>query len=157
MVGVIISAAEFLFMVVVRSCPIPDAAAASAGVTPLRLHRRRLANRPVVLARPVEQVLAVLIDAGLPPVTALRLYCAYFALLYGNVLNELQETVLDRDESKDLLRLGLRRLPPTDFIHIRSLESELGNYDLAELGLGLQILFTGIGHPQQSAQLNRSN
>jgi hypothetical protein len=100
----------------------------------------------------------VLIDAGLPPVTALRLYRAYFALLYGNVLNELQETVLDRDESKDRLRLGLRRIPPTDFIHIRSLESELGNYDgLAELELGLQILFTGIDHPQQSAQLNRSN
>jgi hypothetical protein len=97
--------------------------------------------------RPLEQVLAVLIDAGFPPVTALRLYRAYFALLYGYVLNELQETVVDPEESRDLLRLGLRRLPPTDFVHIRSLESELGNYDgLAELELGLELLFTGIHH-----------
>jgi AcrR family transcriptional regulator len=106
-----------------------------------------LGLRPIGTLRPLEQVLAVLIDAGFPPVTALRLYRAYFALLYGYVLNELQETVVDPEESRDLLRLGLRRLPPTDFVHIRSLESELGNYDgLAELELGLELLFTGIHH-----------
>ena len=106
-----------------------------------------LGLRPICTLRPLEQVLAVLIDAEFPPVTALRLYRAYFALLYGYVLNELQETVVDREESRDLLRIGLRRLPPTDFVHIRSLETELGNYDgLAELELGLDILFTGIDH-----------
>ena len=106
-----------------------------------------LGLRPIGTLRPLEQVLAVLIDAGFPPVTALRLYRAYFALLYGYVLNELQETVIDPEESRDLLRIGLRRLPPTDFVHIRSLENELGNYDgLAELELGLELLFTGIHH-----------
>ena len=85
-----------------------------------------LGLRPIGTLRPLEQVLAVLIDAGFPPVTALRLYRAYFALLYGYVLNELQETVNDPEESKDLLRLGLRRLPATDFVHIRGLETELG-------------------------------
>ena len=106
-----------------------------------------LGLRPIGTLRPLEQVLAVLIDAGFPPVTALRLYRAYFALLYGYVLNELQETVTDPEESRDLLRLGLRRLPPTDFIHIRSLENELGNYDGAtELEHGLNLLLAGINH-----------
>ena len=107
-----------------------------------------LGLRPIATLRPLERILAVLIDAGFPPVTALRLYRAYFALLYGYVLNELQETVVDPEESRDLLRIGLRRLPPTDFIHIRSLETELGDYDgPAELELGLELLFTGIHHP----------
>jgi hypothetical protein len=93
----------------------------------------------------LEQVLMVLITAGFAPVTALRLYRAYFAMLYGYVLNELQETVTDAEESKDLLRIGLRRLPSTEFTHIRGLETELGNYDgAAELELGLDILITGL-------------
>ena len=77
--------------------------------------------------------------------TALRIYRAYFALLYGYVLNELQETVHDPEESKDLLRLGLRRLRASDFVHIRALEPELGTYDGAsELAIGLNILLNGI-------------
>jgi len=106
-----------------------------------------LGLRPIGTLRPLEQVLAVLITAGFAPVTALHLYRAYFALLYGYVLNELQETVTDAEESKDLLRIGLRRLPPTEFIHIRGLETELGDYDgAAELELGLDLLLTGIDH-----------
>jgi AcrR family transcriptional regulator len=106
-----------------------------------------LGLRPLGTLRPLEQVLAVLIDAGFPRVTALRLYRAYFALLYGYVLNELQERVTDLEESKDLLRLGLRRLAPTEFTHIRSLENELGNYDgAAELEHGLNLLLAGIDH-----------
>ena len=63
-----------------------------------------LGLRPIGTLRPLEQVLAVLIDAGFAPVTALRIYRAYFALLYGYVLNELQETVIDRR--------GIQRPPP---------------------------------------------
>jgi len=104
-----------------------------------------LGLRPIGTLRPLEQLLAVLIDAGFAPVTALRIYRAYFALLYGYVLNQLQETVTDPEESRDLLRLGLRRLPATDFVHIRTLEAELGTYDgAAELAFGLDILLTGI-------------
>jgi hypothetical protein len=106
-----------------------------------------LGLRPIGTLRPLEQVLALLIDAGFPPVTALRIYRAYFALLYGYVLNELQETVNDPEESKDLLRLGLRRLRASDFVHIRALETELGSYNgAAELAVGLDILLTGIDH-----------
>ena len=106
-----------------------------------------LGLRPIGTLRPLEQLLAVLIDAGFPPDSALRLYRSYFALLYGYVLNELQETVTDPEESKDLLRLGLRLLPATEFTHIRGLENELGNYDgAAELDHGLNLLLAGIDH-----------
>ena len=73
------------------------------------------------------------------------MYRAYFALLYGYVLNEIQSTVTDPEESKALLHIGLRRLPPADFLHIRGLETELGDHDsAAELELGLNLLLTGI-------------
>ncbi len=110
-----------------------------------------LGLRPIGTLRPLERVLAVLIDAGFEPVTALHLYRAYFALLYGYMLDELQETVTDPAESEDLLRIALRRLPATDFVHIRALQHELSGYDgLAELELGLEMLFTGIEHALRS-------
>jgi AcrR family transcriptional regulator len=104
-----------------------------------------LGLRPIGTLRPLEQLLAVLIDAGLAPVLALRVYRAYFALLYGYVLSEIREKVTDPEESRALLRIGLHRLPATEFVHIRELESELGDYDgAAELEIGLDILLTGI-------------
>lgn len=106
-----------------------------------------LGLRPIGTLRPLEQLLAVLIDAGFTAVVALRIYRAYFALLYGYVLNELRETVTDPEESKVLLRLGLCRLPPADFLHIRGLETELSHYEgAAELELGLDILLSGLDH-----------
>jgi AcrR family transcriptional regulator len=102
---------------------------------------------PIGTLRPLEQLLDVLIDAGFAPVLALHVYRAYFALLYGYILSEIREKTLDPEESLALLRIGLRRLPPTDFVHIRGLETELGDHDgAAELELGLDILLTGIEH-----------
>ncbi|WP_205843710.1 TetR/AcrR family transcriptional regulator C-terminal domain-containing protein [Nakamurella deserti] len=104
-----------------------------------------LGLRPLGTLRPLERVLAILVDAGFPPAAALHAYRAYFGLLYGHVLNELQEYVVDPEESDDLLRLGLHRLPPREFPHVRSLAGELGRYDgAAELQLGLDYLLAGL-------------
>jgi hypothetical protein len=61
------------------------------------------------------------------------------------VLNELQELVDNPDETDDLLRLGLHRLPIGEFPLLRSLASVLAVYDgAAELERGLDILLTGL-------------
>ena len=49
------------------------------------------------------------------------------------------------DETDDLLRLGLHRLPLTEFPLLRSLAPALAAYDgEAELERGLDILLTGL-------------
>ena len=61
------------------------------------------------------------------------------------MLNELQELVDDPDETDDLLRLGLHRLPIGEFPLLRSLAPVLAAYDgVAELERGLDILLTGL-------------
>jgi hypothetical protein len=65
--------------------------------------------------------------------------------LNGHVLNELQELVENPDETDDLLRLGLHRLPIGEFPLLRSLAHALACYDgTAELERGLDILLTGL-------------
>jgi hypothetical protein len=61
------------------------------------------------------------------------------------VLDELQELVDNPNETDDLLRLGLHRLPIGEFPLLRSLAPVLANYDgVAELERGLDILLTGL-------------
>ena len=49
------------------------------------------------------------------------------------------------EETDDLLRLGLHRLPLQEFPLLRSLASALASYDgAAELERGLDILLTGL-------------
>ena len=61
------------------------------------------------------------------------------------MLNELQELVENPDETDDLLRLGLHRLPLGEFPLLRSLAHALAVYDgAAELERGLDILLTGL-------------
>ena len=61
------------------------------------------------------------------------------------MLNELQELVENPDETDDLLRLGLHRLPIGEFPLLRSLAYALASYDgAAELERGLDILLTGL-------------
>lgn len=65
--------------------------------------------------------------------------------LHGHVLNELQERVLAPDETDDLLRLGLHRLPAREFPRLRSLAGELVVYDGAqELEEGLDVVLGGL-------------
>jgi hypothetical protein len=75
----------------------------------------------------------------------LHVYRVYFGFLYGHILNELQELVTNPEETDDLLRLGLHRLPPRDFPQLRSLAGALAAYDgVTELDRGLDILLTGL-------------
>ncbi|MFF1357516.1 hypothetical protein [Streptomyces sp. NPDC058297] len=57
----------------------------------------------------------------------------------------MQELVDNPEETDDLLRLGLHRLPIREFPPLRSLASVLAAYDgAAELEHGLDILFNGL-------------
>ena len=105
-----------------------------------------LGLRPVGTLRPLEQILALLTGAGFAPDQALHVYRAYFGLLNGHVLNELQEVLVDPEGTDALLRLGLDRLPPGEFPHIRGLaDALLAGYDgAAELDRGLDILLDGL-------------
>jgi hypothetical protein len=65
--------------------------------------------------------------------------------MQGHVLNELQQLVADPDETEDVLRLGLQRLPIREFPRIRALASELARYDGAEeLERRLDIMLSGL-------------
>ena len=104
-----------------------------------------LALRPRGTLRPLEDVLTLLTRAGFSGADALHIYRALFGLVHGHVLNELQELVENPDETDDLLRLGLHRLPIGEFPLLRSLASVLAAYDGAtELERGLDILLTGL-------------
>jgi AcrR family transcriptional regulator len=110
-----------------------------------------LGLRPLGTLRPLEQILALLASAGFEPADALHVYRAYYGFLYGHILNELQEYVVDPEENEVLLRLGLHRLPAKEFPRLRALAPALAEYDGArELDQGLAILLSGL-----EAQLSR--
>jgi AcrR family transcriptional regulator len=104
-----------------------------------------LGLRPAGTLRPLEDILALLTRAGFSEPDALHIYRALFGFLHGHILDELQELVENPDETNDLLRLGLHRLPITQFPLLRSLAPALAAYDgAAELERGLDILLTGL-------------
>lgn len=104
-----------------------------------------LAMRPLGTLRPLEDLLELFIDAGFDGRGALHAYRLYIGFLYGHVLNELQERVQDPDESDDLLRLGLYRLPVREFPRLRALAAELADYDGGrELDEGLDVILAGL-------------
>src|SRR5579864_4322156 len=104
-----------------------------------------LGLRPAGTLRPLEDILALLTRAGFSGPDALHIYRALFGFLHGHVLDELQELVEKPDETDDLLRLGLHRLPIGDFPLLRSLAPVLAAYNgAAELERGLDILLTGL-------------
>src|ERR1700722_6800085 len=104
-----------------------------------------LGLRPPGTLRPLEDILALLTRAGFRGTEALPVYRALFGFLHGHVLNELQELVENPDETDDLLRLGLHRLPIGEFPLLRGLASALAAYDgAAELERGLDILLDGL-------------
>ena len=104
-----------------------------------------LGLRPKGTLRPLEDILTLLTGAGFSGADALHIYRALFGFLHGHVLDELQELTVSPDETDDLLRLGLHRLPISDFPLLRSLAPALASYDgAAELERGLDILLTGL-------------
>ena len=110
-----------------------------------------LALRPLGTLRPLEALLELFISAGFDERGALHAYRLYTGFLHGHVLNELQERVLDPDETDDLLRLGLHRLPAREFPRLRALAPELAAYDGArELDEGLEIILAGLRRQEAS-------
>ncbi|MFE9326881.1 TetR/AcrR family transcriptional regulator C-terminal domain-containing protein [Nocardia sp. NPDC052278] len=104
-----------------------------------------LGLRPQAVVRPLEDILALLTGAGFSGADALHIYRALFGFLYGHVLNELQEIVERPEETDEVLRLGLHRLPIAEFPLLRELAPALAAYDGAtELERGLDILLTGL-------------
>src|SRR5687767_9030392 len=104
-----------------------------------------LGLRPLGTLRPLEQILSLLTEAGFDPADALHVYRAYYGFLYGHILNELQEYIVDPEENEALLRLGLHHLPAKKFPHLRALGPVLADYDGdAELDQGLTILLNGL-------------
>jgi AcrR family transcriptional regulator len=123
-------------------------ALAHPNVVPLLVTRplaTPLALRPPGTLRPLEDILTLLTRAGFSGPDALHIYRALFGFLHGHVLNELQELVEKPEETDDLLRLGLHRLPIGEFPLLRGLAPVLAAYDgAAELERGLDILLTGL-------------
>jgi AcrR family transcriptional regulator len=123
-------------------------ALAHPNVVPLLITRplaTPLAFRPPGTLRPLEDILSLLTEAGFAGPDALHIYRALFGFLHGHVVNELQELTVDPDETDDLLRLGLYRLPIAEFPLLRSLAPALAAYDgAAELERGLDILLAGL-------------
>jgi len=104
-----------------------------------------LGLRPQSTLRPLEDILALLARAGFAAPDALHVYRMLFGFLHGHVLNEIQELVENPDETDDLLRLGLYRLPLAEFPLVRGLAGALASYDGAnELERGLDILLNGL-------------
>ncbi|MFE2994778.1 TetR/AcrR family transcriptional regulator C-terminal domain-containing protein [Nocardia sp. NPDC059246] len=104
-----------------------------------------LGLRPASVVRPLEDILELLTRAGFSGADALHVYRALFGFLYGHVLNELQEIVERPEETDEVLRLGLYRLPLAEFPLVRGLAPVLAAYDgAAELERGLDILLTGL-------------
>ncbi|MEV6768164.1 TetR/AcrR family transcriptional regulator C-terminal domain-containing protein [Nocardia sp. NPDC051030] len=104
-----------------------------------------LGQRPPAVVRPLEDILTLLTQAGFSGETALHIYRALFGFLYGHILNELQEVVERPEETDEVLRLGLHRLPVNEFPLLRELAPLLAHYDgAAELERGLDILLNGL-------------
>ncbi len=121
-----------------------ELALAHPNVVPLLLTRpltTPLGRRPPGMLRPLEGILTLLTTAGFSAVHALHIYRLLFGFLYGHVLHELQELIDRPEETEDFLRLGLHRLPITQFPLLRSLAPALAAYDgAAELDRGLDLL-----------------
>ena len=104
-----------------------------------------LGKRPPGALRPLENLLELLIRAGFTPGDALQSYRLFFGFLHGHILDELQNLIEDPDEADDLLRLGLQRLPRSDFPRLRALAPELASYDgAASLQQGTDMMITGL-------------
>jgi hypothetical protein len=93
----------------------------------------------------LEAILELLVGADFSDVDALHVCRSFYGFIQGHVLNELQELVENDEETDDLLRLSLHRLPIREFPRLRSLAPVLGAHDgAAELEQGVDILLAGL-------------
>jgi AcrR family transcriptional regulator len=104
-----------------------------------------LALRPPGMLRPLEELLELFSNAGFDLRGALHAARLFTGFVYQHLLHELQEHIDNPDETDDLLRVGLHRLPISAFPRLRSLAPILAAYDgAAELDEGLDIVIAGL-------------
>jgi AcrR family transcriptional regulator len=104
-----------------------------------------LALRPPGMLRPLEELLELFMNAGFDERGALHAARLFTGFLYQHLLHELQERIDNPEETDDVLRLGLHRLPIAEFPRLRSLAGILATYDgAAELDEGLDIVIAGL-------------
>ena len=131
------SAREFRLMAIAHPNMVPLLVTHPL-VTPLAL------RAPSTL-RPLEDSLELLTKAGLTDIEALAAYRAFTGFLRGHILNEFQALVENEEETEELLRLGLHRLPIREFPLLRRLATVLASHDgEAELERGLDSLFAAL-------------
>lgn len=106
-----------------------------------------LAFRPLRALRYLEQFLQLLMNAGFAVSDILPLSRSFFGFLYGHVLTELHQSVIDRSETVHLHQLGLRDLPAETFPVMHMLASRMATYDgAADLDRGLDALILTMSH-----------
>lgn len=116
-----------------------------------------LGLRPSSTMRLLEDFLQLLIQAGFTPADALHAYRLYFGFLNGHALAERQEHADKPEETEDLLRLTLHRLPPEQYPQLRTLTAEFGRYDgAAQLDQGIQMMLSGLESHFQPASSGTS-
>jgi len=81
------------------------------------------------MLRPLEELLELFSKAGFDEHGALHAARLFTGFLYQHLLHELQERCDNPQETDDVLRLGLHRLPVTQFPRLRSLAALLAAYD----------------------------
>jgi AcrR family transcriptional regulator len=86
-----------------------------------------LARRPLGSLKAIEALLEMLIRAGFDEESALYAYRAFSGFLFGHLLMELQEIVDQPEDPDDLVRLGLYRLPATEFPRLGALTRRLAS------------------------------
>ncbi|MGW6708259.1 TetR/AcrR family transcriptional regulator [Streptomyces sp. NPDC054956] len=84
-----------------------------------------LARRPQAVLRCHERLLDLLLEAGVEPAAALRLYRSFLSWVLGFIIVDLRAVVDDPSETEPAFRLGLHRLPAREFPRLRSLGPEL--------------------------------
>jgi AcrR family transcriptional regulator len=111
-----------------------------------------LVRRPRAVLRHAEDILELLCRAGFDGSTAVRVYRRFFGFLLGQLLLELREAVDDPGEEEPMLRMGLHRLPRTEFPRLRAIAPTVLDYDARqELHQGLDVLFDSLDPPQAAA------
>ncbi|MFE2285244.1 TetR/AcrR family transcriptional regulator [Streptomyces sp. NPDC059443] len=104
-----------------------------------------MARRPTPLLQLTEHILEVLGRAGFDDATTLTVYRAFVAWNLGCLLVDKRQVVDNPEEPDLMLRLGLHRLPASEYPRLRSLVPRLAEYDdEQELISGLDSLLSQV-------------
>jgi AcrR family transcriptional regulator len=106
-----------------------------------------LAFRPLRALRYLERFLQLLTNAGFAITDILPISRSFFGFLYGHVLTEMHQAVIDRSQTDQIQQPGLQDLPAESFPVMHMLANRLDAYDGAvDLDRGLDTLILAISH-----------